>query len=58
MRVWVVWATITSSEIGITSFTASTGNPAGLAAGIKGGYNFTHTIKPAEIITDTETQII
>jgi hypothetical protein len=54
LRVWVVWATITSTQIAITSFSAYTGNPSGYGAGIYGGYNFTHTIQPAEIITDSD----
>ncbi len=53
LRVWVVWSTITSTQIAITSFTASTGKPPGQAVGVKGGYNFTHTIQPGEIITDS-----
>jgi hypothetical protein len=54
MRVWVVWATISSTDIPITSFNATTGNPAGKANAIKGGYYFTHTIQPSQVITDTD----
>jgi hypothetical protein len=54
LRVWVVWATITSSlDFPITPISGTSGNPAGPANGIEGGYNFTHTIQPSTIITDS-----
>ncbi len=52
LRVWVVWATITSRDIPISSFATTIGRPPGTGFALKGGYDFTHTINPSEIITD------
>lgn len=52
LRVWVVWSEISSTDIPINVFPAQTGNPLGLGIGTSGGYDFTHRIRPAEIITD------
>jgi hypothetical protein len=56
IRVWVVWATISSSNIPIDydePVLVST-NPYSQGARISGGYNFTHTIQPSQIITDAD----
>jgi hypothetical protein len=57
LRVWVVWATITSTSPSDFSIQSSSngqfGNPPGTGLVTRGGYRFTHTIEPATIITDT-----
>jgi len=54
MRVWVIWSTITTTDIPSRGYNAMTGNPAGPAFVLEGGYNFTHTIAPETIFTDTD----
>jgi hypothetical protein len=55
MRVWVVWATITSADVANVSLpNAPAGNPAGPGFQLTGGYDFTHTIQPSTMITDTD----
>lgn len=54
LRVWVVWTTITSTDIALSPISnAVVGSPPGAALALQGGYNFTHTINPSEIITDS-----
>jgi hypothetical protein len=56
LRVWVVWATISSTPIALTyqqaNLTTGDGNTY-LGAHMTGGYNFTHSIQPTQIITDS-----
>jgi Bacterial Ig-like domain (group 2) len=54
LRVWVVWATITSADVPIEYFgnVNGVGSPGEVGAIIRGGYTFTHTIQPPVIITD------
>lgn len=54
MRVWVVWVTITSTDLPIQHSSALSGNPPGPASAVRGGYNFTHTIQPIELISDSD----
>jgi hypothetical protein len=50
-----VWSTIIFVNIPINEApNALTGEPKGPGFGIVGGYNFTYTISPGEIITDTD----
>jgi hypothetical protein len=49
----VVWATTSSTDITISDDSVLVGNPPGIGRLIEGGYNFTHTIQPATIITDS-----
>lgn len=54
LRVWIVWATITSTNIVISPIpNAAVGIPPGTALALQGGYNFIHTIQPATIVTDS-----
>jgi hypothetical protein len=55
LRVWIVWATVSSP----TEYAITYEEPAPIVTGktgafIKGGYGFLHTIAPAEIITDND----
>jgi hypothetical protein len=52
LRVWVVWATITSTPSGASIFSGTSGDPPGPSVGTKVRFDFEHTIQPAEIITD------
>jgi hypothetical protein len=53
LRVWVVWATISSTDIAI-AYREPVSTVNGTGASVTGGYNFTHTIQPASIITDAD----
>ena len=55
LRVWVVWAEITTTQVAILYHEPVAINAPGtdIGASIDGGYAFTHTIQPASIITDT-----
>jgi len=48
LRVWVVWATVTSTD----AFAITYQQTSNLGT-ISGGYKFTHTIQPGSIITDS-----
>ncbi|HKU97778.1 MAG TPA: hypothetical protein VJR58_20985 [Vineibacter sp.] len=53
LRVWVVWATITTTDVPIAYSEVNVGG--GKTGGfITGGFNFFHTIRPASIITDAD----
>jgi hypothetical protein len=52
LRVWIVWATISASVIPIQYNEPRIVNTS-VGAELKGGYDFTHTIQPASIITDS-----
>jgi len=54
LRVWVVWATITSTELSILYADTVVIEPNVIGGIISGGYSFVHTIQPAQIITDTD----
>jgi hypothetical protein len=58
LRVWVVWATIaatTTHNIRYFDNVSNVGlNPPTTGGYVDGGYNFTHTINPTQIITDTD----
>jgi hypothetical protein len=54
IRVWVVWATIGSSDIPNEEIFGSIGNPPGLGIALEGGYVFAHLISPSTIITDPD----
>ncbi len=55
LRVWVVWATIAATDIQIEESSNGTfGVPPAIGRAIRGGYIFTHTIAPTQIITDTD----
>jgi hypothetical protein len=47
IRVWVVWATIGSSDIPNEEIFGSIGNPPGLGIALEGGYVFAHLISPS-----------
>ena len=54
LRVWVVWSTITATarELAYSGVQGGTCSPNGPAVRVGWGYNFTHTIQPASIISD------
>jgi hypothetical protein len=54
LRVWVVWATIATTDIPITYTEPTNLAGAGPGAFITGGFNFTHTIRPTAVITDAD----
>jgi hypothetical protein len=54
LRVWVVWATITTTDVPITVTDPTTINAGKQGALITGGFNFVHRIAPATIITDSD----
>jgi hypothetical protein len=57
MRVWIVWASIsatTTHAIRYDPAATPVGNPPTIGGAVDGGYNFTHTIIPSSIITDTD----
>jgi hypothetical protein len=53
-RVWIVWATITSTDIPLAFTQIQVGNPPGAGSRISSGYSFTHIIQPSEILTDDD----
>jgi hypothetical protein len=54
MRLWVIWSTITTTDVASHGYGGYTGRPAGPAFALEGGYNFTHTIDPVTIFTDAD----
>jgi hypothetical protein len=54
LRVWVIWATITATDIPITHEEPVLLAGAGTGAFITGGFNFRHQIQPATVITDVD----
>ena len=54
LRVWIVWATTSASDIPIAYSEPVNLAGAGVGAFITGGFRFRHQIQPVSIITDTD----